>query len=341
MQRSGAKKRKLSTRNKEAIAFYVLVMPFIVMLFVMKIFPVGWSLVMSFTNYTGFNFDSFRFIGFANYTRMPNDPFLVDAIKATLIIIAFMVPMQTFVSFSYALLLNHNLKGNGFFRTVFYMPAILPIVVTALMWKLMFTFNGGVLSHLFLALGLDPINWLGVVHQRSALFIMLIWSGGSGMLTYLAGLKHIPIELYEAGTIDGAGALRKFWNITLPTITPVLFFNIVNGLVLSFQIFQQPVMLAQAQGAQNLAAAVPAPSNYTYVVHAFQQFFQQNRFGYGLALIWVLFIVSIITTRLIFWSQRFWVHYETDVEGTSAKQERARKRHLQKDAKKAGKGAAV
>lgn len=339
MQR--AKPVKLNYYKKEAIAFYILVMPFIIMLFATKIFPVGWSLVMSFTNYTGWNLDKLKFIGLDNYTRMPNDPFLVDAVKSTLVIIAFMVPMQTFVSFSYALLLNHDLKGSGLYRTVFYMPAILPMVVTALMWKLMFIFNGGVISNVMIMLGLEPINWLGVTHQRSALFIMLVWSGGSGMLTYLAGLKNIPIELYEAGTIDGAGAFRKFSNITLPTISPVLFFNIVNGMVISFQIFQQPVLLAQTRGQQNLAADVPAPNNYTYVVHAFQQFFQQTRFGYGLALIWVLFIVSIIVTRLIFYSQRYWVHYETDVDDIGAKQRKREARRKRREANAIRKGAAA
>ena len=316
-------------------------MPFIIMLFVMRIFPVGWSLVMSFTNYTGFNYNSFVFSEWTNYLRMINgkDPFFFDAIKSTLIIVAFMVPMQTLISFSYALLLNHDLRGNGLYRTVFYMPAILPIIVTSLMWKLMFTYKDGVFTLIYRALGYEPLNWLGQTYQRSALFVMLVWSGGSGMLTYLAGLKNIPVEQYEAGTIDGAGAFNKFRHITLPTMTPIMFFNIVNGLVASFQIFQQPVLLAQGAGNANLAAAVPAPTNYTYVVHAYQQFFQNNRFGYGLALVWVLFIVSIIVTRLIFWSQKFWVHYETDMDANAKRQQKANRRLLKiaKEAQIAGK----
>jgi len=247
-----------------------------------------------------------------------------------------MVPMQIIISFTYALLLNNKMKGSGLYRAVFYMPAILPIVVTALMWKLMFNYNGGVISSVLLFFGIEPVNWLGVLNQRKALFIMLVWSGGSGMLTYLAGLKNIPMELYEASTIDGAGAFRKFLNITLPTITPVLFFNFVNGMVASFQIFQQPVLLAQARGDSSLAI-VPAPNNYTFLVHTFQQFFQQQRFGYGLALIWVSFIVSISLTRLIFYSQRYWVHYETDVDDIALKKERKR---IRREAKAARKGVA-
>ena len=330
-------KKKMTYKQSEAIAFYILLAPFLIMLIAIKIVPVGWSLIMSFTNYTGWNLDSFVFSGLRNYMRMPSDPFFVESIVSTLIIVAFMVPTTIFVSFSYALLLNNDLKGSGLFRAVFYMPAILPIVVTALMWKLMFIYNGGVISGILVFLGFEPINWLGVTHQRDALFIMLVWSGGSGMLTYLAGLKSIPTELYEAGTIDGAGAWRKFLNITLPSITPVLFFNLVNGMIASFQIFQQPVLLAQGAGDSKLSVT-PAKNNYTYIVHAFQQFFQQNRFGYGLALIWVSFIVSISLTRLIFYTQRYWVHYETDVEGTSG---RKAKRALRKAAKAAArKGAA-
>ena len=331
-----AKHKSLSFKQREAIAFYILIAPFILMLFVAKIIPVGWSLIMSFTNYTGWNIETFIFTGINNYTRMPRDPFLGEAVASTLIIVAFMVPMQIVVSFTYAMLLNNNIRGSGLYRAVFYMPAILPIVVTALMWKLMFNYNGGVISSILLFLGIEPVNWLGVIHQRKALFIMLAWAGGSGMLTYLAGLKNIPPELYEAATIDGAGAVRKFQKITLPTITPVLFFNFVNGMVASFQIFQQPVLLAQARGDQSLAI-VPAPDNYTYLVHAFQQFFQQQRFGYGLALIWVSFIVSISLTRLIFYSQRYWVHYETDVDEIAIKRERKR---IRLEAKAARKGVA-
>jgi len=331
MQR--AKPTQLSYHKKETLAFYILIMPFIIMLFAARIFPVGWSFVMSMTNFTGWNLSEVSFVGLDNYTRMPSDPFLGDAIISTLIIVAFMVPMQTFVSFSYALLLNNDLKGSGLYRAVFYIPAILPVVVTTLMWKLMFIYNGGVISNIFHMLGLEPINWLGVTHQRNALFVMLVWSGGSGMLTYLAGLKNIPAELYEAATIDGAGAWKKLIRITLPTITPVLFFNIINGMVASFQIFQQPVLLAQARGEQSLAI-VPAPNNYTYVVHAFQQFFQQMRFGYGLALIWVLFIVSIVVTRIIFYTQRYWVHYETDVDDTESKQEKKRLRREERAKRK-------
>jgi len=334
MERS--KRKGMSFRKREAIAFYVLISPFILMLFLAKIIPVGWSLIMSFTNYTGWNIETFVFTGLSNYMRMPRDPFLVEAIVSTLIIVAFMVPMQIIISFTYALLLNNKMKGSGLYRAVFYMPAILPIVVTALMWKLMFNYNGGVFSSVLLFFGIEPVNWLGVLNQRKALFIMLIWSGGSGMLTYLAGLKNIPMELYEASTIDGAGAFRKFLSITLPTITPVLFFNFVNGMVASFQIFQQPVLLAQARGDSSLAI-VPAPNNYTFLVHTFQQFFQQQRFGYGLALIWVSFIVSISITRLIFYSQRYWVHYETDVDDIALKKERKR---VRREARAARKGVA-
>jgi len=335
MQR--AKAPWFNYRRREILAFYILIFPFISMLFAVRVFPLVWGFVMSLTNFTGWNLNSLTFVGLDNFLRMSRDPFLGDAVKSTLIIVAFMVPVQTFISFSYALLLNNDLKGSGFYRAVFYMPAILPIVVTTMVWKLMFTFNGGVISNILLFFGLNPINWLGVTYQRSALFIMLMWSGGTGLLTYLAGLKNIPIELYESATIDGAGAWKKFLRITLPSVTPVLFFNVVNGMVASFQIFQQPVLLAQGRGEQSLAI-VPAPNNYTYVVHAFQQFFQQMRFGYGFALIWVLFIVSVVVTRVIFYSQRYWVHYETDVDNIEKKKE---KKRLRREAKTLRKGAAA
>jgi len=161
---------------------------------------------------------------------------------------------------------------------------------------------------------------------------MLIWSAGSGVLTYLAALKDVPQELYESAAIDGANGWRRFYRITLPMLTPVIFFNLINGFIAAFQIFTQPSLLAATGGAT--LVNTPIRPIYTYVVQIMQEVFLNRRFGYGLSMVWVLFAVSIVVTRLTFWSSKFWVYYETDTVDSGKKKIKKKEALNYKDSEK-------
>lgn len=302
-------KFRLNFRTKEAIMFYILISPFIVMLFLMKLFPFIWGVVISFTNFTGFNYNNLKFIGFNNYERVLTDNFAIQSLQATAVIGIIMVPMTLFISFALALLLNSKKMGVGIFRTIYYFPSIIPVVGTGLMWHILFNNDGGVFNELLGFFGIAPINWLGMEWCRRSLFIFMAWSAGGGILTYLAALKSISSELYESASIDGANGLQKLLKITIPMLTPVIFFNLVNGLISAWQIFAQPIFLAANAGS---LLAVPYQPNYVYLVHVYQQIFVNQRFGYGLAMIWMLFVFSIACTRLVFYTSKYWVFNENE-----------------------------
>jgi multiple sugar transport system permease protein len=312
-------KSRFSFRTKEAIMFYILISPFIVMLFLMKLFPFIWGVVMSFTNFTGYNYDNLKYIGFNNYERVLTDNFAIQSLQATAVIGAITVPMGLFISFALALLLNSKKKGVGIFRTIYYFPSIIPVVATGLMWRILFNNDGGVFNELLGYFGIAPINWLGLDWCRRSLIIFMAWSSGGGILTYLAALKGIPNELYESASIDGANGLQKMFKITIPMLTPVIFFNLVNGLIAAWQIFGQPIFLAANAGS---LLSVPYKPNYVYLVHVYQQIFVNQRFGYGLAMIWMLFVFSIACTRLVFYTSKYWVFYENETVDRGVKKKK-------------------
>lgn len=314
--------KKLSFKQREAITFYILISPFIIMLFLLKVFPFVWGVVMSLSNYTGYNYDKIKFIGFNNYLRIFSDNFAIQSLSATLVIGLITVPLTLIVSLLLAVLLNTKIKGTGIFRTIFYFPSIIPFVATGLMWRILYNTNGGAFNTLLGYIGVAPINWLGQDWCRRSLIIYMMWGAGGGILTYLAGLKGISQELYEAAEIDGANSFQKFIKITLPLLTSVIFFNLVNGLIAAWQLFGQPIFLAANAGS---LLAIPYRPNYVYLVHVYQQIFVNQRFGYGLSLVWILFVFSILCTRIVFTSSRYWVYNEYD-ELKSEKNNRRKKK---------------
>lgn len=321
-------KSRINFRTKEAITFYILISPFIVMLFLMKLFPFVWGVFMSFTNYTGFNYDNLKNIGFDNYERVLTDNFAIQSLQATAVIGLITVPMGLLLSFGLALLLNSNKKGVGLFRTIYYFPSIIPVVATGLMWRILFNNDGGAFNELLGLFGIAPVNWLGMEWCRRALIIFMAWSAGGGILTYLAALKGVSNDLYESASIDGANGFQKLFKITIPILTPVIFFNLVNGLIAAWQLFAQPIFLAANAGS---LLAVPYEPNYVYLVHVYQQIFVNQRFGYGLSMIWLLFIFSIVCTRLVFYTSKFWVFYENETGSERVKKNKKKTAARQKE----------
>ena len=398
------KKRNEFFKMTDTKAFYILIFPFIAMVLLIRVVPFIWGIDLSFTNFSGFNLETVAYVGFDNYLGFFRDDTLLNvAIPSTLFIASFAMPIGLLVGLGLALLLNQKIKGDGFFRTVYYIPSIIPGVVTVLLWRILLNQHGGLvnviirlfqpsefpvlvsmlpeffgqLSEAYYPAFIDmanffyyvgdqsavyvgsiiehfsygsasyipadqitnyfrnymyptPINWFNLENIRYSLFFILVWVGGAGVLTYLAALKNVPNELYESAAIDGARSWSRFYKITLPMLTPVIFFNLINGFIGAFQIFAQPIMLAGFGGAGALTGRPPNPI-YTYVVHIFQEIFVARRFGYGLALVWILFFASIIVTRIIFWSSKYWVFYEADAKASKKKKKR----------KNAGKGAVL
>lgn len=268
-----------------------------------------YGLYLSFTNFVGFNIQRLKWVGLQNYGNLFEDTDTIYALGRTLLVTVINVPLGTLIGLLFAILVNRGWKGEGFFRTIFYLPAIVPAVSIGMMWRFMYANEDGIFNNILRFFHLSGLNWLGYDYATMSLIILLLWGAGGGILINLAGLKGIPKELYEAASIDGASAFRRFRNVTVPMMTPVIFLNLILGLIASLQIYLQPILLT---GTKLLDS--PIRPNYLYTVHAFQQIFTFQRYAYGMALLWVMFIVILILTVVVFSTSRIWVHYEADQE---------------------------
>ncbi|BBI31585.1 carbohydrate ABC transporter permease [Cohnella abietis] len=300
---------RYSQRTKEQLEFYALISPWFIVFLFLTLFPLLYGLYLSFTNFTGLNIDTLRNVGFNNYRRVFADNDAVYSLTRTLLITVINVPLTTIIGFMLALMLNYKVKGVGIYSSIFYLPTILPIMVTGIIWRVIFTKDGGILNQILDFVGIAPVNWLGYDNISISLLILLAWGSGGGLLIYLAGLKGISQELYESASIDGAKPFQRVMNITVPLMTPVLFFNIIMSIISSLQIFIQPIVLSS--NTTNLLAT-PLRPNYLYSIHAFQQIFAFQRYGYGLAMLWLLFVAIVLLSIIVFYSSKYWVHYEVD-----------------------------
>ncbi|MCM3042124.1 sugar ABC transporter permease [Paenibacillus motobuensis] len=296
---------------KEAIEFYLFISPWFIVFIVLGLIPLLYGLYLSFTNYAGFNMDRLVFVGLDNYRKVFTDNDAMYSLGRTLFFTVIMVPSTIILGFLLAVLLNQNIKRIGIYRTLFFIPSIIPVVAVGTMWRSLFV-DDGIVNKMLEALGLEAVDWLGYDYAIYPLIIMLLWGVGGGILIYLAGLKGVSKDLYEAAAIDGATTIQRFVKITIPLVTPVLFFQFIMSIISSLQIFVQPILLA---ANSNSLLSTPLRPNYVYSVHAFQQIFAYGRFGYGLALLWVLFVMILILTIVVFTTSRFWVFYEVDQEG--------------------------
>ncbi len=302
----------MKEKTRRIVAFYLMISPWFIVFLLLGLYPMLYGLYLSFTNYYGFNMNNLKMVGFHNYRTVFTDSEALYAMGRTLLVTVINVPLGTAIGLSLALLLNRNIRGGGVFRTIFYLPSIVPVISSVLMWRFMFS-NDGILNSILNLFHLPRINWLGYDYATVSLIIMLLWGAGGGILINLAGLKGIPKELYEAASIDGASAFQKLFRITLPLMTPVIFFNVIMGVIGSLQIYLQPILLTGSERSELLTR--PIQNNYLYVVHAFLQIFAFQRFAYGMALLWILFIVILLITIILFTTSKFWVHYETEQEG--------------------------
>lgn len=269
------------------------VSPWLIGLTVFTAYPVFASLYYSFCDYSVLQ--SPVWSGTENYRRLASDVVFWISLKNTLYYAVISIPLGIIVSLSLALLLNCEVVGTPLFRTIFYLPSIVPIVASSMLWLWIFNGNYGLLNWalgpLFELFGRTPPSWLGDPEwSKPALIIMSLWGVGNSMVIYLAGLQDVPKELYESAEIDGAGTWSRFWHVTLPMISPVLYFNLIMGIIGALQTFTQVfVMTGGAEGS-------PARSTLFYALYLFSTAFYDLRMGYASAMAWILFILIVALT---------------------------------------------
>lgn len=291
-------------RNRTFLFF---IAPWLLGFIGLTIIPFAFALLVSFTSFDGVS--AGRWIGLRNYSDILHDPDTLFSLGRTLLYAVIAIPLSIVGGLGLALLVNRRFPAIGLFRSIFYLPSVMPIVAAAIVWRSVFARDTGLLNALIEHLGGPTITWLIDPIAFWAVVIMVLWGMGGGMLVSLAGLQGIPTELKEAARIDGAGSWQVLCRVTLPLISPVLFFQIVMGCIGSFQVLIQPLLLAS--GSLSNIGFIPR-GNYFYMVHVYEQFFFFQRFGYGSALLWVLFLVILLVTLLIFRSGFAWVYYEVE-----------------------------
>ena len=247
------------------------------------------------------------FVGAANYVRLASDLRFLKAFEATTLYAVISVPLSIVVGFSLALLLNRQMRFMQVFRTVCYAPAVLAGVAVALLWKWMYNNEFGMINLVLSYVGIRGPAWLNDPNWAlSSLILMSLWHVGGSMVIYLAGLQGIPIDLYEAAEVDGARAYQRMWHVTLPLMTPVLFFQLVMGIILGLQTFTQPFIMTKGG---------PEDATLFFMLYLYRRAFVDFQMGYSSALAWILFIYILCLTFLVFRSSGAWVHYEAEVKG--------------------------
>jgi multiple sugar transport system permease protein len=291
------------------IAFYAMISPWLIGFLLLGVIPLVVGLITSFTNYDGINVATVKWLGIRNYSRVLQDSEAQLAFRRTLLWSALNVPLWLIISFTLALILNQSIRARGFFRTLFYLPSIIPAVGAVWAWRLLLDPNNGVLNAIISIFRPGTAILWTTDYALPSLTMISVWQGaGVGMVIFLAGLQGIPRELEEAAYLDGASTLKSFRYITIPLMTPVIFFQLVLATIGSLQQFALPMLLAGGR-----IGSVPPRDAYFFVVHVMRQIFTFSRFGYGLALMWLLFLVIVVLTIVIFRSSRYWVHYEVDI----------------------------
>ena len=276
------------------------VLPFLLGVLLFKLFPFVMSFALSFTQYD--LMDPPVWVGLQNYRELAfEDPLFRQSLGVTLSFALLAVPLRVGFALFVAQVLNFRLRGIDAFRSAFYLPSILGgSIAVAVLWRFVFARNG-LVNGLLAQAGFEPIPWLADEHYSLWTIVLLFtWQFGSAMVIFLAALQNVPAALYEAAELDGASRRQQFWRITVPLITPVIFFNMIMQMVHAFQEFNGPYMITEGG---------PLSSTYVLALYIYDQSFRFFNLGYGAALSWVLFALVAALSGLSFWSSRYWVFY--------------------------------
>lgn len=284
--------------------------PYIVGFLAFTLYPFAASVYYSFCSFNAI--DPPVWTGLSNYRQMLGDKYLHTSLYNTFYYTLGSVPLGIVFSILLAVFLNQKLRGMATYRTIFFLPTIVPVVATSVLWLWVFNPESGLLNgvlrqagvgKLLVLAGLTLPNWLSDENwSKPALIIMSFWGVGGAVVIFLAGLAEVPQSLYEVADIDGAGPIRKFWNVTLPMITPTILFNLVMGLIGAFQYFTQVYVMTAGTGG-------PANSTLVYALYLYQKAFNYLNMGYASAMGWMLFVVVLACTMGVMYSSKRWVHY--------------------------------
>ncbi len=281
---------------------YLFLAPWLIGFFCLGIIPIGSSLYLSFTSYDMFTPAEWN--GLANYTEIFADKKWWNSVKVTLVYVFIGAPLQLTFALAVAALLNRGIKGLRVYRAIYYVPSLFGgSVAVAILWRQIFG-GDGLINQFLAVFGIKGTNW--IASPDTAIFtliVLTVWQFGAPMVIFLAGLKQVPNDLYEAATIDGAGKIRQFFKITLPLISPIIFFNLVMQIINAFQAFTPAYIVSGGSGG-------PLDSTLFYTLYLYQKGFTQFQMGYASAMAWLLLIAIAFVTALIFLSSKKWVYYQ-------------------------------
>lgn len=299
-----SRKRRGRLAERENLEGWLFASPWILGFLIFTVGPMVTSAVLAFAEWDIVTAPSWT--GLGNFRRFMDDGSALHALRVTTTYAVVSVPLQIVLGVILALLLNSKIVGLRIYRTIYYLPAVLSGVAVALLWRWIFSKDFGLLNLGLSYLGIDGPGWLtDPTWALRALIIMSLWGVGGSMIIYLAGLQGIPTELYEAAEVDGAGPVRRFFSITLPLLTPVLFFQLIIGIIRALQVFVEAFIMTDGG---------PVDATLFYVLHLYRNAFLYFRMGYASLLAWVLFVYVLILTLIVVRSSRAWVYYETEAK---------------------------
>lgn len=290
--------------KREALIGFLLILPWLIGFLAFTAGPMLISLFLSLTRWDVLTPPIF--VGLSNFQRLAQDPLFWKSLYNTMIYTILNVPLSLAGSLSLALILNRRVRGVSIFRTLFYLPELTPLVATSLIWAWVLNTHFGILNYLLSRLGLPPVPWLeSTTWALPSIVLMSLWTvGGSRMLIFLAGLQGVPEELNEAAALDGASSWARLWHVILPMLSPVIFFNLVLGVILSFQVFT-PAYIVTNGG--------PADSTLVYGLYLYRNAFQYFQMGYASSMAWMMLLLLLTFTWLQFRLLQRWVYYAGEV----------------------------
>lgn len=277
--------------------------PWVVGFLVFTLIPVGLSLYYSFCDYSLLQREPPVFKGLDNYRALAVDPVFWKSLGNTGLYAVMALPLGMIAALGVAMLLNQKISGVSLYRTIVFLPSLVPTVASAMLWLWLFNGKLGLINVALSAIGVpNPPGWLtDPKWAMPALVLMSLWGVGNTVVIYLAGLQDVPRELYEAADIDGATRLRQVWHVTLPCISPVIFFNLIMGIIGTLQVFAVPFIMT---------GGGPARSTYFYTMYLYDNAFSYLKMGYASAMAWVQLLLVLLLTGLAAWTSKRWVHYQ-------------------------------